>query len=450
MAVAGDVRLRVFVRLWGIALVAHVVGNSALANLPGLIGFTNLAVGLVGIALAVRPGRTLLLWASGLVVVSLLAEMPITGNHWFVAGLVSAAALASRGRPESFFPAARLILLVFYSFAAFAKLNSGFLDPSVSCGFHFANQWLDGFGFAPLEAQSRLAVAAVWGPTLTELAVPALLVWRRGRPFGVLLATAFHTAISYDLSQHFYDFTAVLLPLFFLFVPSSTVVKLEREFTILPARLRRMIAHGFIGVGVVGVMAAVAAHAQVTEFYVRIVPFLLWFPFSFWWLLCLARAHGAGEGFGWTLRPAGAVLVAFTFLNGLTAYTEVKTAFAYNMYANLITAGGESNHYIVRRTLPLRSGYAGPVRIVASSDTDLELYREKDYLIAYPEFRRYLAARPEVSVTYERNGAVVVVERAGDDPALSAPVPWWGRFLPLRSIDARRPPRCQDVFLPAL
>jgi hypothetical protein len=78
------------------------------------------------------------------------------------------------------------------------------------------------------------------------------------------------------------------------------------------------------------------------------------------------------------------------------------------------------------------------------------LYRDRGYLIAYPQLRRYLAVHPEVSLEYRRNGQVVAIDRASQNPELVEPGPWWWRFLPLRAIDRLSPPRCQDVFLPAL
>ncbi|MEX0947051.1 MAG: hypothetical protein WD064_06760, partial [Acidimicrobiia bacterium] len=71
-----DPRERIFSRLWGVALVAHVAGNWAQPDIPKPVGWANLAVGLVGVFLALRPGRRLLLAASVLVVTSVILEMP--------------------------------------------------------------------------------------------------------------------------------------------------------------------------------------------------------------------------------------------------------------------------------------------------------------------------------------------------------------------------------------
>ena len=445
-----DPRERIFTRLWGLALVAHVVANWAQPDIPRPVGWANLAVGLFGVLLAVRPGPRLLIGASALVVASVVLEMPVTGNHWLLAGLVSAAILATGGQPSTLFPVARTILLVFYAFAAFAKLNTGFFDPTVSCAVFYSNQWLDGLGFGPMAADSAPATVAIWGTVLIESAVPVLLMVRRLRSWGVVVGTLFHTVISFDLNQHFFDFTSVLLPLFFLFAPTIMVQRMDQSWAGVPAWARRLVVAGFLVVGGATVVAAVLPLTASTAVLVTAVPFVLWIPFGIWWGVVLVRALAPGEKMNWSLRPLAALILAVTVLNGLTPYTEIKTAYGFNMYANLLTAAGESNHLVVRATAPLRRGYEDPVAIVDSSDEGLLGYKESGYLIAYPEFRRYLIANPEVSVTYTRSGVLYSTPRVGDDAALSAPVPLWWQYFPLRAIDTQRPPRCQDVFLSAL
>jgi hypothetical protein len=445
-----DARERTFTRLWGIALVAHVVANWAQPDIPRPVGWANLAVGLLGLVLALRPGRLLLLAASALVLTSVVLEMPVTGNHWLLAGLVSAAILVTGGQPATLFPAARTILLVFYAFAAFAKLNTGFFDPTVSCAVFYSNQWLDGFGFDPMTADSVGAAGAIWGSVLIESAVPILLILRRLRSWGVVVGTLFHTVISFDLNQHFFDFTSVLLPLFFLFAPTVMVQRIDQSCAGVPAWARRLVAAGFLVPGGAMVAAAVLPLTSSTAVLVTAVPFLLWIPFGIWLGIVTLKSLSAGERLNWSIKPLAAVVVAVTFLNGVTPYTEIKTAYGFNMYANLLTAAGESNHLVVRATVPLRRGYEDPVAIIDSSDEGLLGYKAAGYLIAYPEFRRYLVAHPEVSVTYTRAEVLYSIPRAGDDAALSAPVPLWWRYFPLRAIDTHRPPRCQDVFLSAL
>ncbi|MGQ0849704.1 MAG: hypothetical protein ACT4OP_11400 [Actinomycetota bacterium] len=436
-----------FFRLWGVALVAHVVGNWGQPDLPGLVGWLNLGVGLVGAVLVVHPERQLLLLGAGLTLGSLLSEMPVTGNHWLVAGLVSAAILVGRGRTDHFLPVARWILIVFYSFAAFAKLNSGFFDPSVSCAVFYADQSLTSWGLPSFPA--GLAPLAIWATLLVEMSVPALLLIRRTRYLGVIVGTGFHVLISYDLGQHFYDFTAVLTPLFAAFLPEEELGSIEAAWERRMKR-RRLAAGLWVGIAVLLVVAAVSPLTSVSLEALESIPFLLWIPASLLWLVSLIGMRAPGAKLDSRLRPTTAGVIVLAVLNGLSPYTEVKTAYGFNMYANLVTAQGDTNHLLVPRTFPLRQGYDDPVAIVETSDPGLDLYRQRGYLIAYPQLRQYLASHPDVALSFRRDTETIVVARAADVPELVAPGPWWWRFLPLRAIDTQSPPRCQDTFLPGL
>lgn len=443
-----DTRLSLFARLFGIALVAHVVGNWSQPDIPAFVGWVNLAVGGAGLFLLMRPTRNLLVVSSVLVVASVLLEMPITGNHWVLAGLVAAAIVVAGGREDRFFPTARVILLVFYSFAAFAKLNSGFFDPTVSCAVFYANQSLGGFGLPPLAGAGIMSRALIWATVAIEISVPLTLVWRRSRYLGVVVGTVFHTLISFDLNQHFYDFTAVLIALFVLFLPERSIDLISEQLA--EVRRRKVVLSKML-VGLVGclVLLAVFPLTPITAFLLSRVPFVFWVPFSLLWVAALLRAIASGTAMNWKTSLGGALVALVAVLNGLTPYTEVKTAYSFNMYANLVTAGGESNHFIFRRTLPLRSGYALPIEIIKSSDPGLEAYQDEGYLIAEPQFRRYLADHPDVSVTFQHAGSMVILD-PGSESRYNDPGPWWWRFFPLRAIDTRNPPRCQAAFLGAL
>jgi hypothetical protein len=215
---------------------------------------------------------------------------------------------------------------------------------------------------------------------------------------------------------------------------------------------RRKLVPSPLLVGMVGVLVLLSVFplTPITAFMLSRLPFVFWVPFSVLWVAALVRARAPGVAMSWRTGVAGAGVVLVTVLNGLTPYTEIKTAYSFNMYANLVTSNGESNHFVFRSTWPLRSGYEGPVEILESSDVGLEAYREEGYLVAYPQLRRYLSTQPEASITYQRNGEVTVLADASLMPELVDAGPWWWRFFPLRAIDTRNPPLCQAAFLGAL
>lgn len=442
-------RTLIFARLYGVALVAHVVGNWAQPDLPAPVGWANLVVGILGLWLSIRPEWLIMVASGAAVAFSVVLEMPMTGNHWVLAALVGAAILVTRSEGR-LVTAARWILLVFYTFAAFAKLNAGFFDPSVSCAVFYANQSLGGYGLPPIDSSSPMALIVIWGTVAIECSIPVLLVLKRTRYLGVLVGSTFHTLLSLDLNQHFYDFTAVLLALFFLFVPDESVDLIAAGAQSLSSAYRRFVIAWWVSLGGALVVLAVTPQSLLASILLSIVPFAVWIPFSLVWIALLYRARTSSTSFNWRPGAAAGLVIAVTVLNGFTPYTEIKTAYGFNMYANLLTADGESNHFLIRRTLPLRSGYNDPVEIISTSDAGLRVYAIEGYLIAQPELRRYLAHHPETSVAFRVGNSVVTLDRASESPAYSDPGPWWWRFFPLRALDSRVPPRCQDAFLPAL
>ena len=61
---------------------------------------------------------------------------------------------------------------------------------------------------------------------LAETAIPVMLVVRRWRLAGVLLAFAFHFALAMDPGDVVFNFSAILLAFFFLFLPDEFAASL--------------------------------------------------------------------------------------------------------------------------------------------------------------------------------------------------------------------------------
>lgn len=441
--------------MWGVAVLAHLAGNWRYGDVwpdPTLIGVLLLAAGLLATVSVVAPRRGVLLALSALIPVTAVLEAPVLGNHWLLAGLVSLGYLLTSGNWDRFEPIARVVLLGFYVFAAFAKLNTGFLDPATSCGVFYANQALGEFGFGQIRALSPLGWMAAWGSALIELSVPVLLVVRRTRVWGAMLAISFHGLLTLDLAQHFYDFTGVLFPLFVLFLPDEFFERVEDVGQKMAAPLRRA---GLALVVALGVLVTVFSVTPLTESTLRFLSqgsFLWWIPYMAVVIWATSRAVRLTDrpSLSWRVGWVGVALGFVVVLNGLTPYLELKTAYGWNMYSNLVTVDGESNHLVVRSTWPVRDGHEDLVTVVESSDSGLQPYADEGYLLPWPSLRAYAVEHPEASLVYERAGQRYDVDRIGDHPDLSGPVPWWWRWMPLRSVNADTPDECQPVFLPAL
>jgi len=146
-----------------------------------------------------------------------------------------------------------------------------------------------------------------------------------------------------------------------------------------------------------------------------------------------------------------AVLPGLVILNGLSPYLELHTAYGFNMYANLRTADGDSNHLLITRTLPLTDYQSDVVRITSTSDPGLVLYVDSGFDIPFLQFRDYMSRHRDASVTYVRNGVEHRLARADEDPEVVESVPSWeSKLLAFRALDETEPTRCQPGILPAL
>ena len=130
-----------------------------------------------------------------------------------------------------------------------------------------------------------------------------------------------------------------------------------------------------------------------------------------------------------------AVVPVLVLITGLSPYLELRTAYAFNMYSNLQTADGESNHLLVTRTVPLTDFESDLVRIKATNEPGLELYATSGFDLPFLQLRAYLSHHKrlddgtEVSLTYIRAGVEHSIARVRDDPALVEPVPAWQQKL---------------------
>jgi len=440
---------RWFARTFGVAVVAHLAANPPIARAPDGVWPTPLMVvsallGVLAVLLIVAPSRLLLGGSAALVLASVWFEAPFLSNHWLLTGFVAVAVLTALHRREPwawFSITGRWILLGFYCFAAFAKLNTGFFDPAVSCGVFYANQSLGSFGLPSFSHDNPIAWLTIIGTVMTEMSVPLLLAFARTRRIGVLLALCFHTVISLDFDQHFFDFTAVLVMLLCLFLPEAELAGLEAA----AARRTKVFAAG-VAICLLAVVSAVVPQVDATEVVLRLLTFVVWVPFAVWLIVKVARG-GIGASPvpmrmpGWV---AG-VLVAVVVANGLTPYLELKTGYGFNMYANLITVAGESNHLIVRDTLPLTGVQDNLMSVVETDDPELRQYAEKGYLVPERNLLDYLARHPAASVVVSDDDGSRTLD--GDDgvrlPLLVE------KFQLFRAVDPQDPPRCQDVWLPA-
>ncbi|MDP1806605.1 MAG: hypothetical protein Q8K72_15620, partial [Acidimicrobiales bacterium] len=271
----------------------------------------------------------------------------------------------------------------------------------------------------------------------------------------------FHLALAVDQTHQFYDFSSVMFALLVLFLPHSFGSWVGERVGSIRARLalrgpRLPVVARVVGVGVPVALVLVVI-GDVTD--ARGSLLVGWWPWQVAGVLIVGaviryvRQRPPAYGSGWRIWPHHVAYLVVPLLlvgNGLTPYLELKTAFGWNMYSNLRTVGGESNHLLLGRSFPVLGEQDELVEIIRSSSADLESYAEAGYGLPYLQLRAYLADHPDESITYERGGERITLRRASDRPELVEPVPVWQRkFQVFRAVDLTSPERCVPVFGPA-
>jgi hypothetical protein len=434
----------------GLAAAAcwHLLGNAGLAD-----GLPPLLVGAGAAAVALAPHRRLPFVVLTVAVwLSIWQEAPFLGNHWLLTGLLCAAvSLAGLdrdpGRPVA---AAQAVLLVFYSFAAFAKLNADFFDPSTSCATFYSAESAASLGWDVGRPHGAAGMALVLLVATTELLVPVLLVLRRTRVAGVAMAVAFHAVLALDHRHQFYDFTMLLTVVFVTFLPADAAARVraatggrERRAVLQGAAAVLALTAGVVAGGDAGPDAGLelgyAAWAVATAALLPAV--LVWCRRH----RAAATERAASPGSRWAVP-----IVALVVLNGLSPYLELKTGTAWNMYGNLRTVDGDSNHFLVRATLPLGDAQADLVEVV-EADGLLAAYVGADALLPRRQLRWFLQHHREESATLLVGGQEVELTPGTIPPELGPPVPEVvGKLAVLRAVAPEGAPvPCQDFFRPA-
>ena len=461
-------RLAVFSWLWAFAVVLHLLYLSN--SYAAFASFTadhvvHLLLAVAAIALLLRP-RSLALLAAVCVFTPVTAwfEAPRLGNHWLLATLIALALLSAMAigvvrRPQAVFcriiddgfPAARLVFVVVYGFCAFAKFNTSFINPTVSCANLYANEVAHSLGlsqFNSIGADGWMHIVP-WAVMAIESSVVVLLLIARTRVLGVIVALVFHGLIAIDTSHAFSDFSSVIAALVILFLP-------DQFFETIAPRLRAPFAR--VGAALVAAVSAGLIVWQSTDTGHRSVAVIGDVRDWMWWIVwaMLTITVTAWAIRARTLRsdvallPSDRAMVAWpalAFLIGCGPYLELRVGTSWNMYANLQTTNGSSNSFVIPATAELTEYQHDVVRIVASNDSGLQQYIDTGYVLPFVNLRAYTSTHPDTSVTYERGGVTTTVEHTRDDPELGTELPWWQhKLIVFRSLDTNEPIECQNTM----
>lgn len=445
----------VFTWLWAAGILFHMASYSEPVEA--------VTVGMLASALAVIFGvfRTAAFFT--LVVAHLLyvyIRLPRVPNHSILAAAIDITILAAAGwlamstrsrridltkLYRSFAPVVRLELLVLYFYVVFHKLNSGFFNTEHSCGSFMYLRLAREYPFLPTAEWMRWS--AIILTIAIEAAIPVMLVVRRLRLAGVWLAFVFHFALAMDPGDVVFNFSSILISLFFLFLPEESgavilgVVTAFRDRTLAVLRASSFVAK-------TAVFLVVAPLAAVLIFRDGIPTGLTFESSRAAWVVYAAAIMSV---FVATLRRAplhfqsarellsvgtrGLLIIpALLVINGLLPYVGLKTETSFAMYSNLHTEGGRTNHWLMSPGLQMWNYQRDLVRIHRTSVSRIQRLANRGYLWTYYEFKWMMQEHPDASVTYEHNGVIRRVRRVADDPQFVPGNPLMRKFLRFRPV----------------
>jgi hypothetical protein len=428
--------LTAFTPFWALAAIFSIAGDTY-----GLIGYKGTAymalgwaVVLFSLLLFLYPRRTGILLALVAVSLALYAiRLPVASNNKTIttimngAILLSAAVLylkAGRGGAidrmalyDQIRVVARALLAIMYFYGIFHKINTDFLDPTVSCAVGLYAPLARPFG---LEDNLFGRYLAIYSTFVIEAIAIISLYWKRYFAVGFILALIFHYIIPISAYSWYMDFSSLVFALYVLSIPTPASNMLYGISLSIANTLREN--YGRIGTLIPGAALILASGAVV-------IVLALAFPNRTFdmvvhsvWILTWAVVGGAAmvvltyvalqnlpcENVSAPRPPAWVYVVpGLFFLSCLSPYVGLKTESSINMFSNLHTEAGQTNHLLFSKP-PYLFGYQNAVvKVVDASDPQwVQQSQSGNYHILH-DLKRQLRWNPEAWVTYVKDGVTV-------------------------------------------
>jgi hypothetical protein len=134
------------------------------------------------------------------------------------------------------------------------------------------------------------------------------------------------------------------------------------------------------------------------------------------------------------------IIPALFFISCLSPYVGLKTESSINMFSNLHTEGGSTNHLMFEKPPYLFPYQQDIVQVVASSSPSLTRAANEGTMSVMFAIEEFLRRHPDQWVTFTHNGRLVEHATAATLPSASN---WFERkFLIFKHVDPNRPKVC--------
>ncbi|WP_165611821.1 DCC1-like thiol-disulfide oxidoreductase family protein [Cognatiyoonia koreensis] len=402
-----------------------------------------------------RPGSSralfLLMLAS---TISTIAQAPAQSNHTMLRTVVIVGYWLSffwafiRSQPianvfENFILAGRGSLLVMYVFGIFHKINTDFMDPTMSCAVYL---WQDMPAPFSMMGGSFIDYSAIYGTYVVEGAIMLGLLYRPTRYIGLVFGIFFHLFLGLSDYAAYIAFTTLSISMHVLWLDREATDRIgaSPEMAFIRTRIQQpLYIAAFLTFLVGGAMAMKGHDFSLSNLY--LLPFVL--PLCF--LILKYGKEGVGvtkEKFSTAAWVCGIAAAGLYFANGAAPYFGLKTAQSINMFANLRLEGGVSNHAVFGNA-PGPFTYLNDVAEITEADDSYFLndYKRRGFAIVYYDLIAHLADNPDVAVSYTMNGQsftnISAADVQGDIDAM-VHHPFIRKWFHFQPVQLERPEPC--------
>ena len=441
-----------FAVLMALSAAAHVSVHLPIAGFSAswMLG---VVVFISAMWLIYRPTVMALLALAVLQSANVVADAPYNPDHWLLVFFVNLVILGAAARVwrqdgsitpqrlmETAFPGARFVFLACYGFAAFAKFNSDFLFSEHSV----AREMLPcQVGAMPILSWLVWPPAVAWVTVVCETAVLLLLLFSRTRYLGILVGVLFHAALIISPAVKVYDFTMVVYMMLYLFAPAGFESNLRSWWEGIRKQAPRVchLACRFSWVPLMAsaiTLVVVSTQSPLLEIPTRLV-WLRWMVAMsviccIGGLACIGLFSNEKRDAQVKWYPRWAfpyAVVGLAIVNGLCPYVGLKTQGSFTMFSNLRTEAGDWNHLLMPESVRVVTGYQDRLVSVRASDDPVlnEKFVKPELLATEFEIRRRVMEEPTLSLTVERDGQELVIDRANQDEILGTPLGLLARKL---------------------
>lgn len=463
--------LTVFSVMWAMAMVLSAASHLYILNGKSglLLACVTWSVIAAAMLVAMNPRKTGLLLALAVLMSLLYAlRLPVSSNNQTIAlfmngGIIAAFVLqAARGGTwnardipyEQLRVIARGLLAVMYFYGIFHKINTGFLDPQVSCATALYQPLARPFG---LENNLFGQYAAIYATFIVEAIAIVCLYWRRFFWVGLLVSLPFHYFIPISGYSWYLDFSSLVFALYMLSVPrevaaglyATGVALLRRPFELRagPSFLLHIAAFWGVAAAAIVVAAYLFYPDRGEALWWHSAWLLVWTAFGGLAMILIIRAALLELPYRTpreTTRQSLWVyaIPAVLFLASASPYVGLKTESSIAMFSNLHTEGGVTNHLLFDKPPYLFPYQEKVVRIIDTSSPELKARSQAPgFGLVEHDLALRLRGEPGMWVTYEVGGQrferVTDATFAGHRPNLIE-----RKLLDFKPVDWSRPKVC--------